>query len=90
MRNGRLSELINIGYQTEQLLNEVGIHTRYDLEKIGPVQAWRRIQIKQPEKITLQHLYRLAGALQGTHWQKLPNETMAQLHEEIGKTANSP
>ena len=83
MTNARLSDLINIGRQTEQLLNEVSIHTKHELEKVGPVLAWRRIQTRHPEKATLQLLYRLAGALRGTHWNTLSEDALTQLHGEI-------
>ncbi len=36
-RSVRLSDLVNIGLQTEQLLHQVRIYTQQELRELGPV-----------------------------------------------------
>lgn len=79
----RLSNLVNIGEKTEHLLQEVGISTRQELQATGPVEAWRRIKRRHPDQATLTSLYRLQGALLGVPWNKLPEEIVEQLLDEL-------
>ena len=46
----KLSELKNIGPTIEKTLNEIGIKSKSDLERIGPATAYKRIQKKYPDK----------------------------------------
>jgi DNA transformation protein len=83
VRSMRLSNRVNIGAKTEHLLQEVGVSTQEELQAIGPVEAWRRIKRLHPEQATLTPLYRLQGALLGVPWNKLSEEIMEQLLDEI-------
>lgn len=62
--------LKNVGPTIASRLKEIGIHTRADLEAVGPVAAYRRICAKHPEKTirVCYYLYSLEGALRGQHW----------------------
>ncbi len=82
-RSTRLSHLVNIGEKTEQLLREVGVSTQQELQAIGPVEAWRRLKRLHPEQATLTSLYRLQGGLLGVPRNKLPEEIVEQLLDEI-------
>ena len=55
----RLSDLVNIGHVTAELLIEVDVSTPQELRAVGPVAAWRRIQARHPERATLACLYAL-------------------------------
>jgi DNA transformation protein and related proteins len=79
----RLSHLVNIGEKTEHFLQEVGVSTQQELQAIGSVEAWRRLKRLRPEQATLTCLYRLQGALLGVPWNKLPEEIMEQLLDEV-------
>jgi DNA transformation protein len=79
----RLSHLVNIGEKTEHFLQEVGVSTQQELQAIGSVEAWRRLKRLHPEQATLTSLYRLQGALLGVPWNKLPEEIMEQLLDEV-------
>jgi DNA transformation protein len=78
-RSRRLSHLVNIGAKTEQLLNEVGIGTQQELQKMGPTEAWKRIKRLHPEQATLPCLYSLQGALLAVPWPHLPQEVVEEL-----------
>ena len=69
-----LAELPNIGPTIENRLNEVGVHTRADLKKLGAVNAYLRICAKYPHQTipVCYYLYALQGALMGRHWDDLP------------------
>ncbi|MCI0537047.1 MAG: TfoX/Sxy family protein [Verrucomicrobiales bacterium] len=69
-REVTIAELKNIGPTIARRLREIGIHTKADLEAIGPVAAYRRICEKRPGKTipACYYLYSLEGALRGVHW----------------------
>ena len=75
----RLSDLVNIGTLTERLLNEANISTPKELEKLGAVEAWRRIQSKHPERATFSLLYALQGALLCLPGNALPQDVIEKL-----------
>jgi len=45
-----LSGLKNIGPTIQKRLQEIGIHTKNDLKRVGPVLAYQKIQSKNQEK----------------------------------------
>ncbi len=82
-RSVRLSDLVNIGLQTEQLLHQARIYTQQELRELGPVEAWRRIKRLYPEKATLTCLLVLQGALLAIPWRHLPEEITLRLLAEV-------
>lgn len=81
-----LSTLVNIGSTIEKRLNEIGIFSRKDLEKIGPIEAWQRIQQKYPNKniSATYYLYSLQGALINARRTELPPKIRNQLQAYVG------
>ena len=75
----RLTDLVNIGKLTSELLIEVGISTPQELQAVGPVEAWRRIQSRHPEKATVDFLYALQGALLQVPKKALPEAVKNEL-----------
>lgn len=74
----KISELKNLGLKTENWLNEVGIYSFSELEKIGPVETYRLVKNAGfPASLNL--VYAIEGALTGIHWTKLSKETKAEL-----------
>lgn len=53
---------------------------------MGSVEAYLRLQIQHPGKISLVALYALAAALWDLHWLELPTEIKEQLVEELKKS----
>lgn len=75
-----LTQLKNIGPTVAQRLHEVGIHTREDLETVGPVEAYKRIRARvMGTTPKCYYLYSLQGALLDVHWDDLSNEVKADL-----------
>ena len=79
----RLTDLVNIGKLTAELLIEVGITTPQELQAVGPVEAWRWIQSRHPEKATVDCLYALQGALLQIPKKELPEAVKEELLSQI-------
>ena len=79
----RLSDLVNIGHVTAELLIEVDLSTPQELRAVGPVAAWRRIQARHPERATFACLYALQGALLGVPGKALPEAIKEELLNQI-------
>lgn len=78
-----LLSLKNIGLVTAEWLHEVGIHTRADLQSVGPVLVWQKLKAIYPHKVSLVLLYALEGALADLHWNQLPPEVKAELRAQV-------
>lgn len=76
----KLSDLPNIGKDTEQQLHAVGIDTPEQLRRLGAEQAW--LQIREiDESACIHRLLGLEGAVRGVKKTLLPEERKAQLRE---------
>jgi len=76
-----LLALKNLGNTSVNWLRSIGIHTRQDLEQIGPVTAYNRIRARGI-KVSKVLLYALQGALLNTHWTELDGELKRRLLAE--------
>ncbi len=75
--------LCNIGPVCARWLRGVGIATRGDLERVGPVFAYLLARHHHPEAgINTLLVYALHGALTGEAFSAIPPATRAQLREE--------
>ena len=82
----RLSALKNIGATVEQRLNEIGVFTREDLQRIGPATAYREMKRNHPD-VTLPrcyYLFSLEGALRDVHWDSIPVAAKRRLSADAG------
>ena len=85
--NQDVAALRNIGPTIARRLNEIGIHTREDLKRVGPVTAYRRIRENCPDQTipVCYYLYSLEGALADTHWDALPQAIKDELFAEANR-----
>ena len=79
-----LSDLPNLGPTSAGWLRDVGIESRDDLERLGAVEAFLRVDASR-EGISLNLLYALEGALQDVRWDRLPPELRADLRRRVGR-----
>ena len=69
-----VENLKNIGPKSAAWLQDIGIHTRDDLEAMGAVMAYKILKHQRPGQVTILLLYALDGALSGKHWNALGPE----------------
>jgi DNA transformation protein len=76
--HSELLELKNLGMASVNILRAIGINTYDDLERIGAVEAYRRIKARDIN-VSKVMLYALQGALMDVHWNDLPADIKAKL-----------
>lgn len=79
---GELSRLPGIGPKSERQLNGIGIRTRDDLERVGPVKAFLRLQ-REGAGPSLNFLYAMVGALENRHWSEIARSERERLLAEL-------
>ncbi len=77
--------LKNIGPKTREWLAAVGIHTLADLEALGAVEAYRQLKAAFPDRVTLNALWGLQGALMGIRWNEIPEDIRQDLLEQVSR-----
>ncbi len=80
---GELSTLKGIGSKSEKCLNEIGINTKQDLEKIGAVKAFIKLKNECSIKPSLNFLYAMVGALENKHWASIAKSEKTRLLIEL-------
>lgn len=73
-----LSSMTNIGKEIEKKLISVGIGSAEELTKLGSKEAFLRLKTRYPN-VCLVHLYTLQGAIDGTEYNRLPDEVKRDL-----------
>lgn len=78
-----LQQLRNIGEQSARWLASVGVHTDRDLAELGAVEAYRRAKFAFPDRVSLNLLWSLQGALLDIPWNRLPEDMKRALRAQI-------
>jgi DNA transformation protein len=86
MEERPIASLKNLGPTTARDLAEVGVATFTQLQEVGPVDAWHRLNELRPKQYSLVGLYALAGALLDKEWKELPPDYRTQLRDEAAKS----
>lgn len=73
-----LTGLRNLGKEMETKLKSVGICSAEELVQAGSKEAYLRLKLRYPN-VCLVHLYTLQGALDDVAYNRLPDETKADL-----------
>lgn len=84
-----ITQLRNLGPASARMLESIDITTRADLERVGPVLAYRAVKDIHPGA-SLNLLYAMHGALAGERWDRLSEEVRAQLKREAEKALQTP
>ncbi|WP_041421743.1 TfoX/Sxy family protein [Shewanella sediminis] len=74
----QVEELPGLGPRSAKWLNQIGIYTRDDLIKAGPVTIMVRME-RAGITPGLNMLYALVGAIEGIHWQEVTRTRKAEL-----------
>ena len=78
-----LSNLPNLGKASQQWLHDIGITTVEELQASGVIDTYIRLKLRYPEKITLNMLYGLYGAIHNLDWREITPEIKAELRAEV-------
>lgn len=76
---GELAELPNLGKISAMRLEAVGIRSRADLEDVGAVVAYRRVESLFPLETSVNLLWALEAALWDITWLDLPESRKDEL-----------
>ena len=83
-RVSELAALRNLGGKSEQWLNDIGVFTRDDLQRIGSVEVFRLLK-QRGHPVSLNLVWAIEGALADTDWRELPEDLKASLRRDLGK-----
>jgi hypothetical protein len=72
-----------VGPAARRWLREVGVATRGDLERTGPVAAFRAVRANG-RRASVNLLFALEGALLGLRWDRVPEVVRANLRQRAG------
>ncbi|WP_144391297.1 TfoX/Sxy family DNA transformation protein [Pleionea sediminis] len=86
--DAKITELKNLGPKSAKLLRGVGINSRSELESLGCIAAYKLLQAAE-EKISLNLLYAMYGALHDIHWAQLPESVKHDLIAAV-QSSESP
>jgi TfoX C-terminal domain len=67
----KISKMRNLGAKSEAMLAKIGVNSSVDLEHLGAVEAFKRLQTSG-EQVSLLMLYAMHGALTNQAWEMLP------------------
>lgn len=73
----------NIGPKSRQWLASVGVHTLDDVVRLGVVETYKRVRAAYPEKVSLNLLYALQGALLDLPWNEVPPDIKEELKQQV-------
>ena len=76
-----IESLRNLGPKSGEWLRESGNTTIAELERLGPVVAFRLVKQHQP-KASLNLLWAMAAGLKGNDWRELSEASKKQLRKE--------
>ncbi|AUW02504.1 MAG: TfoX/Sxy family DNA transformation protein [Pseudomonadota bacterium] len=75
----RLKDLPNLRLATERMLKKAGIDSVEQLEEEGALNAYKAIQDTHASTVSLELLWALEGAINGTHWSVVPQSRRKEL-----------
>jgi DNA transformation protein len=79
----RLKDLPNLRLGTERMLKKAGISSVAELKQAGSVGAYKAIK-QSNSTVSLELLWALEGALNGTHWSVVSKERREELLRRLG------
>ena len=84
-RTKSIKGMENIGGKIAGKLDAIGVKTLEDIEKIGPVNIYKKLVRKYPDQTLPKcyYLYSLQAAIMGIDWRELPKEIKRELLKEL-------
>jgi DNA-3-methyladenine glycosylase I len=81
-RRSHLGTLPNLGPTSEKWLNAIGVYTRHDLAKLGPVNAYSILK-GHGYNVSLNLVYGIHATLNDTDWRQLPAHVRSELKAAV-------
>lgn len=75
--------LPGIGPKTTAWLADIGVHDVDSLRAVGAVEAYRRLRMASPQRVSLNALWALHAALLGVPWTSINAATKRQLLDRL-------
>lgn len=75
----RLKDLPNLRLATERMLKKAGIDSVEQLQEAGAAKAYDAIRQTHSSTVSLELLWALEGAINGTHWSVIPKQRREEL-----------
>lgn len=90
--NPAVGDLKNIGPTVARRLQGVGIRTKDDLARVGPVTAYCEMKQRHPAVRTpvCYYLYALEGALRDQHWDDIGESVKKTLRDDAARFLDAP
>ncbi len=79
----RLKDLPNLRLATERMLKKAGIESVESLAEHGAVDAYKAIQSTHSADVSVELLWALEGAINGTHWSVIPQQRRQELLNQL-------
>lgn len=79
----RLKDLPNLRLATERMLKKAGIDSVEQLYETGAAKAYDAIRQSHSSSVSLELLWALEGAINGTHWSVIPQQRREELITNI-------
>ncbi len=81
----RLKDLPNLRLATERMLKKAGIESVEQLEEEGALSAYKAIRDSHSAKVSIELLWALEGAINGTHWSVVPQSRRDELKNALSR-----
>ncbi len=83
MPSKSVRELSNIGPKTATWLETIDVKTLEDIERMGVIEVYERLKALYPEKVSLNALWALQGAILDIPWNQLPESMKENLKQRL-------
>jgi DNA transformation protein len=81
-----MTKLRNIGPKSTERLAAAGVHSLEDVERLGVVETYLRVKAAFPDRVSLNLLWGLQGALMGIPWNQIPDDIKQDLLKQINES----
>lgn len=80
-----MTKLRGLGEKTCERLRLIGIESLEEMQALGVVETYLLLKAAFPEKVSLNALWALEGALNDRDWREIPAERKAELRRLVGR-----
>ena len=78
-----MTKFRNLGPKSSEWLAAVGVHSLEDVEQLGVVEAYLRVKAAFPDRVSLNMLWGLQGALMEIPWNQIPEDIKQDLLKQV-------